>query len=46
GLVVAGGLGKLSGRIVRIGHLGWVSEEEIDRALGALGKAVEKVREN
>ncbi len=44
GLVIAGGQGKLSGKIIRIGHLGWVSEEEIDRAMRALDEAMEKVQ--
>ena len=34
--VFAGGQGRLSGRLIRIGHLGWVSEADIDGALAAL----------
>ena len=48
GLVVAGGQGKLKGRIFRIGHLGSVEVEEILGAIGVmeeaalrLGRAVE-----
>ena len=37
GVVLAGGQGSLSGKIVRIGHLGLVSEPEIAEALDALG---------
>jgi 5-(carboxyamino)imidazole ribonucleotide mutase len=37
GVVVAGGQGKLSGKIFRIGHLGLVSEEDIRQTLEALG---------
>jgi aspartate aminotransferase-like enzyme len=36
GLVLAGGQGKLKGRVFRIGHLGWVSVEDIVRALEVL----------
>jgi aspartate aminotransferase-like enzyme len=36
GVVFAGGQGALSGRIIRIGHLGWVREADIDAALDAL----------
>ncbi len=36
GLVLAGGQGKLTGRVFRIGHLGWVSVEDIVRALEVL----------
>ena len=36
GVVVAGGLGKLEGKIIRIGHMGTVSEEEIRGFLEAL----------
>ena len=36
GLVIAGGQGKLKGRIFRVGHLGSVTLEEILGALGTL----------
>ena len=42
-LVVAGGQGKLSGKIFRIGHLGLVDEDDIRHALEALGKALPRV---
>jgi aspartate aminotransferase-like enzyme len=35
-VVLAGGQGELAGQILRIGHMGHVSEAEIDEALGAL----------
>lgn len=41
GVVFAGGQGQLSGQIIRIGHLGWVDEAAIDRALAALGGSLE-----
>ena len=39
GLVVAGGQGKLTGRIFRLGHLGSVTIEEILGAIGTLESA-------
>ncbi len=45
GLVVAGGQERMKGKIVRIGHLGWVTEKEIDRAVKSLREAIEKMRE-
>ncbi|HET7678230.1 MAG TPA: alanine--glyoxylate aminotransferase family protein [Candidatus Limnocylindrales bacterium] len=48
GLVVAGGQGKLTGRIFRVGHLGSATVSEmiaaldiIEAALGSLGRSVE-----
>jgi len=43
GVVVTGGQGKLEGKIFRIGHLGYVSESDIDIVLDALQKALSKV---
>jgi aspartate aminotransferase-like enzyme len=40
GIVFAGGQGALSGRIIRIGHLGWVSDAAIDTALEALAASL------
>jgi aspartate aminotransferase-like enzyme len=40
-VVFAGGQGKLSGQIFRIGHLGWVDAEAIDNALLALSDSLE-----
>jgi aspartate aminotransferase-like enzyme len=39
GVVVAGGQGRLDGRIFRVGHMGWVSEKDIRDVLAAV-KAV------
>jgi len=36
GVVLAGGQSKLAGKIFRIGHLGWVSESEIEAVISAL----------
>ena len=37
GTVVAGGQGTLQGKIIRIGHLGFVTDQAIDATLQALG---------
>lgn len=39
---LAGGQGKLTGKIFRIGHLGWVTENDIKEVLTALAKAIPK----
>ncbi len=41
--VLAGGQGKLAGKIVRIGHLGLVEKGEIKAAVDALGSALERL---
>ncbi|HJT63283.1 MAG TPA: alanine--glyoxylate aminotransferase family protein [Candidatus Limnocylindria bacterium] len=43
GLVVAGGQGKWTGRILRVGHMGDVTWEEIDAALEVMGEALSEV---
>ncbi len=43
GVVLAGGQGKLSGKVFRIGHLGLVDEEDIRQVLEALGSALPRV---
>lgn len=40
GVVIAGGQGKLKGQVVRIGHLGYVDDEDIEGVLGALALAL------
>ncbi|CAN5661039.1 alanine--glyoxylate aminotransferase family protein [soil metagenome] len=40
GLVLAGGQGKLSGLIMRIGHLGAVQPGEVDEAIEIIGEAL------
>lgn len=39
GLVIAGGQGKLKGKVFRIGHLGWVDRFDIIRAIAAIETA-------
>ena len=41
-VVLAGGQGKLEGKIFRIGHLGWVNEDNIKAVLEALKVALPK----
>jgi aspartate aminotransferase-like enzyme len=43
GVVVAGGQGKLSGKIIRIGHLGLVEESDIRQTLESLEQALPKL---
>jgi aspartate aminotransferase-like enzyme len=43
GVVLAGGQGKLQGKIFRIGHLGLVDEEDITQTLSALEQALSKL---
>ena len=43
GVVVAGGQGELTGKIFRIGHLGYVAEHEVRHLLEALETALLKV---
>jgi aspartate aminotransferase-like enzyme len=40
GVVFAGGQGALSGRLIRIGHLGWVSQTDLDTALDSLAASL------
>ena len=41
-VVIAGGQGKLEGKIFRVGHLGWVNEDNIKTVLAALKVALPK----
>ncbi|MCS7002181.1 MAG: alanine--glyoxylate aminotransferase family protein, partial [Dehalococcoidia bacterium] len=43
GVVVAGGQGALDGKIFRIGHLGWVHEEDMRAAIAALRLSLDKL---
>jgi len=42
GVVLAGGQGKLDGKIFRIGHLGWVDEDDIREVISALKVSLPK----
>jgi aspartate aminotransferase-like enzyme len=43
-VVVAGGQGRLEGRIIRVAHLGWFDQDDLDEALLALRIELNKVR--
>jgi aspartate aminotransferase-like enzyme len=40
GVVLAGGQGILSGKIFRIGHLGWVTEKDIKEVLDTIARVI------
>ena len=42
--VLAGGQQKLEGKIFRIGHLGYVSEVDIDAVIGNIKESLPKAR--
>jgi len=44
GVVLAGGQGKLDGKIFRIGHMGWVTEADIGEVVAALKAALPQAR--
>lgn len=41
GIVLGGGQGKLEGKIFRVGHLGWVSRDDVEEALDVVEKLLE-----
>ena len=43
GVTYAGGQGKLSGQIIRIGHLGWMSEYDVIVAISALERGLAEI---
>jgi len=43
-VMIAGGMGRLRGQIVRIGHLGYVFEEDIDDVLQAMEASLARLR--
>jgi len=44
GVVLGGGQGKLTGKIFRIGHLGWFSKEDIEQALDVVERLLKEAR--
>ncbi len=44
GIVLGGGQQELTGKIFRIGHMGWVDWADIDDALDAVGKTIGAMR--
>src|SRR5207253_8599408 len=43
GVVIAGGQGKMTGKMIRIGHLGAVSEGDVVQVLWAIEQALEEL---
>jgi aspartate aminotransferase-like enzyme len=44
GVVLAGGQGNLSGKIFRVGHMGWVEQQDLDAVMLALRVELNSVR--
>jgi aspartate aminotransferase-like enzyme len=44
GVVIGGGQGQMTGKIVRIGHMGWVEQSHVDGALDAIEKSIAAMR--
>jgi aspartate aminotransferase-like enzyme len=43
GVVIAGGQGKMTGKMIRVGHLGAVSEGDVIQVLWAIEQALEEL---
>lgn len=41
-LIIGGGQGPMRGKIIRVGHLGWVKEADINDCFAAIGHILEK----
>jgi aspartate aminotransferase-like enzyme len=44
GLVIAGGQQKLAGKIFRIAHMGWITEDDVKIVLDSMAKALPRCR--
>jgi len=44
-VVIAGGQGGMKGKVFRIGHLGFVTEKDMDEVLAAMDKALPKAKQ-
>lgn len=44
-IVVGRGLGELAGKIIRIGHMGWVDDAYVDEVLDCLHRSLDKLRQ-
>lgn len=42
-LIIGGGQGPMRGKIIRVGHLGWVQEQEIYDCFAVIGHILEKI---
>jgi len=43
GVVIAGGQGKMTGKMVRVGHLGAIAEGDVVQVLWAIEQALEEL---
>jgi aspartate aminotransferase-like enzyme len=43
GVVISGGQQSLAGKIIRVGHLGWVTREDLDEVFQALRQVLPRV---
>ncbi len=43
-LVIAGGMGLLKGKIVRVAHMGYISKSDLDQVIMAFRKSLEEIR--
>lgn len=43
-LVIAGGMGELKGKIVRVAHMGFVTKSDLDQVVVAFRKSLEEIR--
>ena len=41
-IILGGGLQKLSGKIVRIGHMGWINQKDIENSITALKETLDQ----
>jgi aspartate aminotransferase-like enzyme len=44
GVVLGGGQGQMTGKIFRVGHMGWVEQKHVDSALEAVSKTLAAMR--
>lgn len=43
-VVISGGMGKLAGKIIRIGHMGYFTSQDIDETLNTLEESIQVIR--
>ena len=42
-IILGGGQQKLAGKIVRIGHMGWINQEDIESSIVALKETLDQI---
>ena len=42
-IVLGGGQQKLAGKIIRVGHMGWINQEDIEKSILALKETLDTV---